>query len=60
MIEILTTIPPPTEKSEVRDIFSEISTFDEPAFEQRNQNECKFQNIYVAHKDQSIYAHNDF
>ena len=49
-IEILTTTPPPTEKSEVRDIFSEISPFDEPAFKQRNQNECKLQNIYEAQK----------
>ena len=49
-IEILPTIPPPTVKSEVRDIFSEISSFNEPAFEQRNQNECKFQNIYVAQR----------
>merc|ERR1719464_403416 len=32
-------IPPTTEKSEVRDIFSVISPLDEPAFQQRNQNE---------------------
>ena len=47
-IEILTTTPSPTEKPEVRDIFSEISPFE--GFEQRNQNECKFQNIYEAQK----------
>ena len=47
-IEILPTTPTPTEKSEVPDIFSQISTFE--GFEQRNQNECKFQNIYEAQK----------
>ena len=54
-IEILTTTPTPTEKSEVRDIFSEISPFE--GFEQRNQNECKFQNIYEAQKPIDFSSH---
>ena len=54
-IEILTTTPTPTEKSEVRDIFSEISPFE--GFEQRNQNECKFQNIYEAQKPIVFSSH---
>ena len=49
-IGTLTTIPPTTEKSEVRDIFSEISPIDEQRVEQRNQNECKLQNIYETQK----------
>ena len=54
-IENPTTTPTPTEKSEVRDIFSEISPFE--GFEQRNQNECKFQNIYEAQKPIDFSSH---
>ena len=50
-------IPPPTETSEVRDVFSEISPFDGPGFEQRNQNECKLQNIYEAQKPINSCSH---
>ena len=50
-------IPPPVETSEVRDVFSEISPFDGPGFEQRNQNECKLQNIYEAQKPINSCSH---
>ena len=38
-------IPPPTETSEVRDIFSVISPLEEHTVEQRNQNECKLHTV---------------